>query len=192
MESRGEQELWAGERFSGCSFVNKLAGLCGEATNYKVPSHPSLPNYIALTSGYPSAGRLPSRRAAPPGDPMPTPLRIGCQFIRCHRFLAVNAFDALVFPLAPIPPPPQGGHATVGDSRAQVPVVDAMGTIPSVGSVGGLASLVRPGGRTRSGPPIGLEFAAAAGSDRASAVDRADSRVHPRPGSCAAAPSLLA
>jgi hypothetical protein len=72
-------------------------------------------------------------------------------------------------------------------SRAQVPVVDAMGT--SVGSVGGLARLVRPGGHTRSGPVVGLEFAAAAGSDRASAVDRADSRVHPRPGSCAAAPS---
>ena len=72
MDSGGEQELWAGERFSGCSFINKLAGLCGEATNYKASSHPSLPNYIALTSGCLSAGRLPSRRAASPGDPMPT------------------------------------------------------------------------------------------------------------------------
>jgi hypothetical protein len=51
MDSGGQQELWAGERFSGCSFINKLAGLCGEATNYKAPSHPSLPNYIALPSG---------------------------------------------------------------------------------------------------------------------------------------------
>jgi hypothetical protein len=72
MDSGEEQELWAGELFSGCSFINKLAGLCGEATNYEAPSHPSLPNYIALTSGCLSASRLPSRRAAPPGDPLPT------------------------------------------------------------------------------------------------------------------------
>jgi|SRR4051794_35442192 hypothetical protein len=50
MDSGGEQGLWAGERFSGCSFVNMLAGLCGEATNHKAPSHPSLPNYIGMTS----------------------------------------------------------------------------------------------------------------------------------------------
>jgi phosphatidylinositol-3-phosphatase len=32
-------------------FINKLAGQCGLATNYSAISHPSLPNYIALTSG---------------------------------------------------------------------------------------------------------------------------------------------
>lgn len=32
-------------------YINKLAGLCGEATNYNAITNPSLPNYIALTSG---------------------------------------------------------------------------------------------------------------------------------------------
>ena len=32
-------------------YINKLAGQCGLATNYSAISHPSLPNYIALTSG---------------------------------------------------------------------------------------------------------------------------------------------
>jgi hypothetical protein len=32
-------------------YINKVAGECGLATNYFAISHPSLPNYIALTSG---------------------------------------------------------------------------------------------------------------------------------------------
>jgi hypothetical protein len=32
-------------------YINGLAGQCGLATNYFAISHPSLPNYIALTSG---------------------------------------------------------------------------------------------------------------------------------------------
>ena len=32
-------------------YINTLAGECGLATNYHNVSHPSLPNYIALTSG---------------------------------------------------------------------------------------------------------------------------------------------
>jgi hypothetical protein len=32
-------------------YINQLAGECGLATNYFAVSHPSLPNYIALTSG---------------------------------------------------------------------------------------------------------------------------------------------
>jgi len=32
-------------------YINSLAGQCGLATNYHNVSHPSLPNYIALTSG---------------------------------------------------------------------------------------------------------------------------------------------
>jgi hypothetical protein len=32
-------------------YINKLAGLCGEATNYNAITNPSLPNYIAMTSG---------------------------------------------------------------------------------------------------------------------------------------------
>ena len=32
-------------------YENQLAGQCGLATNYKAVTHPSLPNYIAMTSG---------------------------------------------------------------------------------------------------------------------------------------------
>ena len=32
-------------------YINTLAGECGLATNYHNVSHPSLPNYIAMTSG---------------------------------------------------------------------------------------------------------------------------------------------
>jgi hypothetical protein len=32
-------------------YINKLGGLCGEATHYSAVAHPSLPNYVALTSG---------------------------------------------------------------------------------------------------------------------------------------------
>lgn len=32
-------------------YINKLAGQCGLASNYSAITHPSLPNYIALTSG---------------------------------------------------------------------------------------------------------------------------------------------
>ena len=32
-------------------YINNLAGSCGLATNYHNISHPSLPNYIAATSG---------------------------------------------------------------------------------------------------------------------------------------------
>ena len=43
-------------------FENKLAGECGLATNYHNVTHPSLPNYIAGTSGLPigSLGRFAS------------------------------------------------------------------------------------------------------------------------------------
>jgi hypothetical protein len=37
-------------------YINSLAGQCGLATNYHNVSHPSLPNYIAATSGLPAAG----------------------------------------------------------------------------------------------------------------------------------------
>lgn len=36
---------------SSAPYFNQLASLCGLATNYSAISHPSLPNYIALTSG---------------------------------------------------------------------------------------------------------------------------------------------
>jgi hypothetical protein len=36
---------------SNAPFLNSLTSKCGLATNYRAISHPSLPNYIALTSG---------------------------------------------------------------------------------------------------------------------------------------------
>lgn len=36
---------------SGAPYINSLASECGLATNYTAITHPSLPNYLALTSG---------------------------------------------------------------------------------------------------------------------------------------------
>ena len=36
---------------SSAPYINSLARACGLATNYKAVTHPSLPNYIAATSG---------------------------------------------------------------------------------------------------------------------------------------------
>jgi phospholipase C len=36
---------------SSAPYINRLAGACGLATNYQAITHPSLPNYIAATSG---------------------------------------------------------------------------------------------------------------------------------------------
>jgi hypothetical protein len=48
MENKGFAQV-AGS--PNAPFINKLAGLCGEATNYSAVAHPSLPNYVAMTSG---------------------------------------------------------------------------------------------------------------------------------------------
>jgi hypothetical protein len=36
---------------SSAPYVNSLSTKCGLATNYTAPTHPSLPNYLAMTSG---------------------------------------------------------------------------------------------------------------------------------------------
>src|ERR687886_3007366 len=36
---------------SSAPYINSLANQCGSATNFKAITHPSLPNYIAMTSG---------------------------------------------------------------------------------------------------------------------------------------------
>lgn len=41
---------------SGAPYTNQLAKQCGLATNYHNITHPSLPNYIAATSGLPLSG----------------------------------------------------------------------------------------------------------------------------------------
>jgi hypothetical protein len=47
-------------------YINSLARQCGLATNYHNVSHPSLPNYIAATSGLPLAGLRPFRSDCSP------------------------------------------------------------------------------------------------------------------------------
>lgn len=48
MENRAESQV---QGSSQAPYVNHLGAQCGVATNYAGISHPSLPNYIALTSG---------------------------------------------------------------------------------------------------------------------------------------------
>jgi phospholipase C len=50
-------------------YVNSLADECGLATNYHNVTHPSLPNYVAATSGLPLAALIPfTPDCAPSGD----------------------------------------------------------------------------------------------------------------------------
>ena len=44
---------------TGAPYVNGLAGQCGLATNYHNIDHPSLPNYVAATSGLPFSSLKP-------------------------------------------------------------------------------------------------------------------------------------
>jgi phosphatidylinositol-3-phosphatase len=48
MENRSYSEIVGS---SSAPFINQLIGQCGLATNFSAITHPSLPNYIALTSG---------------------------------------------------------------------------------------------------------------------------------------------
>ncbi|HUY61898.1 MAG TPA: alkaline phosphatase family protein, partial [Candidatus Dormibacteraeota bacterium] len=48
MENRGYREVVGSP---SAPYLNRLAAACGLATNYWAVAHPSLPNYIALTSG---------------------------------------------------------------------------------------------------------------------------------------------
>lgn len=46
LENHGFSQVFGLSRY-----LNRLAGRCGLATNYRAVAHPSLPNYLALTSG---------------------------------------------------------------------------------------------------------------------------------------------
>lgn len=48
MENRSYSEIVGSP---AAPYFNRLAGLCGLATDYSAVAHPSLPNYLALTSG---------------------------------------------------------------------------------------------------------------------------------------------
>jgi phosphatidylinositol-3-phosphatase len=55
MENRSYSEVIGG----GAPYISTLAARCGVATNYHNVTHPSLPNYIAMTSGR-QLGALPT------------------------------------------------------------------------------------------------------------------------------------
>lgn len=48
MENKAYSDVMSG---SSAPFLHSLASDCGEATNFHAETHPSLPNYIAMTSG---------------------------------------------------------------------------------------------------------------------------------------------
>jgi hypothetical protein len=53
----------------GAPYINALAAACGLATNYHNVTHPSLPNYLAATSGLTLASLMPFTPDCPPaGD----------------------------------------------------------------------------------------------------------------------------
>jgi phosphatidylinositol-3-phosphatase len=48
MENKSASDVMGG---SSAPFLHSLASACGQATNFHAETHPSLPNYIAMTSG---------------------------------------------------------------------------------------------------------------------------------------------
>jgi Asp-tRNA(Asn)/Glu-tRNA(Gln) amidotransferase A subunit family amidase len=84
-----------------------------------------------------------------------------------HDCITVNAIDALAFPPILAPPPLLGDNLEFTIGGETVSIRKVMGRNTSLGSVAGLASLVMPAGLTRKGLPVGLEFAASSGRDRA-------------------------
>lgn len=84
-----------------------------------------------------------------------------------HDCITVNAIDALAFPPILAPPPPLGDNLEFTIGGETVSIRKVMGRNTSLGSVAGLASLVMPTGLTQKRLPVGLEFAASSGRDRA-------------------------
>lgn len=52
---------------TGATYINTLAHQCGLATSYRNITHPSLPNYIAITSALPLSKLGPFESDCPPG-----------------------------------------------------------------------------------------------------------------------------
>ena len=54
MENHGYRDIIGNAKQA--PYINSLAAACGVATDYHVTTHPSLPNYLAATSGLPQSG----------------------------------------------------------------------------------------------------------------------------------------
>jgi mandelamide amidase len=74
---------------------------------------------------------------------------------------------AIVFPATMAPPPPIGQDVTVDIGERKLPFFTVVGRNIAPGSTAGLPGLVLPAGLTTTGLPVGIEFDAPAGSDRA-------------------------
>jgi mandelamide amidase len=136
-------------------------------TNYLAEQNTGVDPAELLSTVGPNTQAMFARFPVPAREEYEAALRIRVELRAVlQQYFADHAFDALVFPPTPTPAPLQGDHCMVGIRGAHVPVVVAKGSNPAVGSVGGLPSLVLPAGLTRGGLPVGLEFAAARGSDR--------------------------
>jgi len=82
-------------------------------------------------------------------------------------YFARTGVDAIVFPTTMAPAPLIGQDATVDIAGRPVPFYTVAGRNIAPGSTAGLPGLVFPAGLTGTGLPVGIEFDAPAGSDRA-------------------------
>ncbi len=73
---------------SSAPYFNELANECGLATNYLAVSHPSLPNYIALTSGS-------TQGISDDGEPSTHPLAVANIFSAWYQLEDLRRVDAL-------------------------------------------------------------------------------------------------
>jgi indoleacetamide hydrolase len=87
------------------------------------------------------------------------------QAIREH--FTMHSLNAISFPPVLAPPPPLGDNLSFQIRGEQVSIRKVMGRNTALGSAASLCSLVLPGGLAGSGLPIGIEFAALPGEDRA-------------------------
>ncbi|UCH46422.1 MAG: amidase [Betaproteobacteria bacterium] len=78
-----------------------------------------------------------------------------------------QGISALAFPPIMIPPPRIGEETEATISGERVPLYIAMARNVALGSCANMASLILPAGITSSGLPVGLEFDALNGNDRA-------------------------
>jgi Asp-tRNA(Asn)/Glu-tRNA(Gln) amidotransferase A subunit family amidase len=87
---------------------------------------------------------------------------------RClNEYFSSAGIAALVFPTTRVPAPPIGEETTLRIDGHEVPFETAVARNISPGSSAGIPGLVLPAGLSSKGLPIGIEFDAPMGADRA-------------------------
>jgi indoleacetamide hydrolase len=82
-------------------------------------------------------------------------------------YFARNRLAAMVFPTTLVPAPLIGEDTTVHIGHREIPFQTAVSRNIAPGSTAGIPGLVLPSGLTATGLPVGIEFDAPTGSDRA-------------------------